>query len=35
MAQGAQAFRQEIFNSLLQNLRSTAKIEIVRQDLVN
>lgn len=35
MAQGAQAFRQEIFNSLLQNLRSAVKVEIVRQDLIN
>ena len=33
--QGSAAFRQELFNALLTNLRSTAKIEIVRQDLVN
>lgn len=33
--QGAQTFRQELFNALLANLRASAKIEIVRQDLVN
>jgi len=35
MAQGATAFRQEVFDALLQNLRASAKVEIVRQDLVN
>lgn len=33
--QGAATFRQDLFNALLQNLRAGAKIEIVRQDLVN
>lgn len=33
--QGAGTFRQDLFNALLQNLRASAKIEIVRQDLLN
>jgi len=34
-SQGSAAFRQELFNALLTNLRATTKIEVVRQDLVN
>ncbi len=34
-SQGSAAFRQELFNALLANLRATAKVEVVRQDLVN
>jgi len=35
IAQGAQAFSQELFNALLANLRGSVKVEIVRQDLLN
>jgi len=35
ISQGAQAFSQELFNALLNNLRESAKVEIVRQDLLN
>lgn len=35
MGQGAGAFRQELFEALLKNLRATTKVEIVRQDLLN
>lgn len=35
MSQGAAAFRQELFEALLKNLRATVKVEIVRQDLLN
>lgn len=35
LGQGAAAFRQEIFEALLKNLRATTKVEIVRQDLLN
>lgn len=35
MSQGAGAFRQELFEALLKNLRATTKVEIVRQDLLN
>ncbi len=35
LGQGAAAFRQEVFEALLKNLRATTKVEIVRQDLLN
>jgi peptidyl-prolyl cis-trans isomerase D len=35
VSQGAQAFSQELFNALLNNLRESVKVEIVRQDLLN
>jgi peptidyl-prolyl cis-trans isomerase D len=35
IGQGAAAFRQEVFEALLKNLRATTKVEIVRQDLLN
>jgi peptidyl-prolyl cis-trans isomerase D len=35
IGQGAGAFRQELFEALLKNLRKTTKVEIVRQDLLN
>jgi peptidyl-prolyl cis-trans isomerase D len=35
LGQGAAAFRQEVFDALLKNLRATTKVEIVRQDLLN
>lgn len=35
IGQGAGAFRQELFEALLKNLRATTKVEIVRQDLLN
>ncbi|MDO9084156.1 MAG: SurA N-terminal domain-containing protein [Humidesulfovibrio sp.] len=35
ISQGAQTFSQELFNALLANLRSSVKVEIVRQDLLN
>ncbi len=35
IGQGAAAFRQELFEALLKNLRATTKVELVRQDLLN
>ncbi|MHC1700892.1 MAG: SurA N-terminal domain-containing protein [Humidesulfovibrio sp.] len=35
ISQGAQAFSQELFNALLNSLRASTKVEIVRQDLLN
>jgi len=35
LGQGAAAFRQELFEAMLKNLRATTKVEIVRQDLLN
>ncbi|MDR3641272.1 MAG: SurA N-terminal domain-containing protein [Humidesulfovibrio sp.] len=35
IGQSAAAFRQEVFEALLKNLRATTKVEIVRQDLLN
>ncbi len=35
LGQGAAAFRQELFDAMLKNLRATTKIEIVRKDLLN
>jgi len=35
IGQGASAFRQEVFEALLKNLRASTKVEIVRQDLLN
>jgi len=35
ISQGARAFSQELFNSLMTSLRESVKVEIVRQDLLN